>query len=221
MTSFEFSVVESEGVPDALHGSRRDTFSTELDFFNRLDVFNLGTINIYDEIDYGNDYIKESSLSSATSEDDIEANVVSFELYSDEGSFISRQNPQIRCGNTLMHNRGCDDSMGLLSISSMSSCETQIIHRPPMCNTSINPRHTFPNSLEAAGPSVSMDDHNDKVFSIKSTSIGMSPVDNSAGKIEITLKILTDNDRSAEQYDKYLEELEYKDPRNSLIFKIP
>ncbi len=184
MTSTEFSVNESEGVPDALHGFRRDTFSTELEFFNRLDVFNLGTINVYDEIFDGNDYIKESSLSSATSEDDNEANVVSFELYSDEGSFISRQNPQIHCDSMLMHNRGCYDSMGLLSISSMSSCETQIIHCPPLCNTSINPPHTSPNSIEAAGPSVSMDVHSDKeVFSIKSTSIGMSPVDNSTGKI--------------------------------------
>ncbi len=217
MTSSEFSVNESEGVPDALNGFRRDTFSTELEFFNRLDVFNLGTINVYDEIFDGNDYIKESSLSSATSEDDIEANVVSFELYSDEGSFISRQNPQIHCDSMLMHNRECYDSMGLLSISSMSSCETQIIHCPPLCNTSINPPHTSQNSIEAAGPLVSMDVHSDKeVFSIKSTSIGMSPVDNSAGKIKITLKIWTDNHRSALQYDKYLEELEYKDPRNSL-----
>lgn len=48
MTSYEFSVAESEGVPDCLYGSRRDTLSTELECFNRLDVFNLGTINVYE-----------------------------------------------------------------------------------------------------------------------------------------------------------------------------
>ncbi|KAF4118872.1 hypothetical protein G5714_000923 [Onychostoma macrolepis] len=179
ISSSEFSVSESEGVPDDLHGSRRDTFSTELQFcFNRLDVFNLGTINVYDEIDDGNDYIDESSLSSATSEDEIEASVVSFESHSDEGSFVCRQNTQMCCGSMLMHNGGCDDSLGLLSISSMSSCETQIIHHPPMCNASLNPPHTSSNSIEAAGPSVSMDVHSDKeVSSIESTSIGVSPVD--------------------------------------------
>lgn len=218
MISSEFSVAESEGVPDGLHGSRRDTFSTELECFNRLDVFNLGTINVYDEIDDGNDYIEESSLSSATSEDEIEASVVSFESHSDEGSFISRQNTQMRCDSMLMHNRGCDDSLALLSFSSMFSCETQIIHHPPMCNTSLNPHHTSSNSIEAAGPSVCMDVHTDKeVSSIESTSIGMSPVDsvdNSTGKIEITLEIWTC--RSALQYNTYLLALEYKDPRNSL-----
>lgn len=84
MTSYEFSVAESEGVPDCLYGSRRDTLSTELECFNRLDVFNLGTINVYDEIDDDND-IEESSLGSATSEDEIEVSVVSFESHSDEG----------------------------------------------------------------------------------------------------------------------------------------
>lgn len=141
MTSYEFSVAESEGVPDCLYGSRRDTLSTELECFNRLDVFNLGTINVYDEIDDDND-IEESSLGSATSEDEIEVSVVSFESHSDEGSFVSRQNMQICCGSMLMHNRGCDDCLGLLSISSMFSCETQIVHRPPMCNTSLSAPHT-------------------------------------------------------------------------------
>lgn len=47
-------------------------------------MFNLGTINVYDEIDDDND-IEESSLGSATSEDEIEVSVVSFESHSDEG----------------------------------------------------------------------------------------------------------------------------------------
>lgn len=217
-SSSHISVANSEGVPDSLLGSRSDTFSIELEGFNRLDVFNLGTINVYDETDGGNDSddIEASSLSSSTSEDEVGASVVSFESHSDEG-FVSRQNPQMHCGSMLMHNRGRDDSLGLLSMSSTTSCDTQIIYRPPMRNTLFNPPHTSSNSVDAPGPSDSLDVHCDKeASSIESTSIGVSPVHsvhNSAGKIEITLEIGCRSE---------VEKLQYKDPHTlCLILKIP
>ncbi|KAL0203975.1 hypothetical protein M9458_001993, partial [Cirrhinus mrigala] len=178
-SSSNISVADSEGVPDSLHGSRSDTFSIELEGFNRLDVFDLGTINVYDQTDGGNDSdnIEASSLSSSTSEDEVGASVVSFESHSDEG-FVSTQNPQMHCGSMLMHNGGSDDSLGLLSISSTSSCATRIIYRPPMRNALLNPPHTSSNSVDAPGPSNSLDVHSDKeAASIECTSIGVSPVD--------------------------------------------
>ncbi|XP_026124533.1 uncharacterized protein LOC113106702 [Carassius auratus] len=166
MTSSEISAAESEGGPDGLHGSRSDTFSIELAAFNRLHVFDLGTIRVYDEIDDSNDgdYTEQSSLGSDTSEDEIGASVVSFESHSDEGGFLGRLNTQMHCGSILTLNRGSDDSLDLLSISSTSSCKTQIIYRAPMHNAPFIPHSNF---VDTAWPSVTSE----------STSIGMTPVD--------------------------------------------
>lgn len=189
MTSSEISVTENEGVPGGLHGSRSDRFSIELAAFNRLDVFDLGAFSVYDEIDESTDgdYTEQSALSSDTSEDEMGASVVSFESHSDEGGFVSRQNTLTHCGSILMLNRGSDDSLDLLSISSTFSSETQIIYRPPMHNAPLVPPSNF---VDAAWPSVRLDVHSDKeASSIESTSIGVTPVDsvdNSTGKIEIT-----------------------------------
>ncbi|KAK2908742.1 hypothetical protein Q8A67_004579 [Cirrhinus molitorella] len=183
--SSDTSVAESEGVPDSLDGSRSDTPSG-LEGFNRLDVFNLGTINVYNETDGGDDsdYIEVFSLSSATSDNEVGMSLISYESHSDGGSFVSRQNAQMCCNSMLMHNGGSDDSLALLSISSTSSSENRIIYRPPMRNASLNPPQTSSNFVNAPGPSVSLDIHSDKeACSMESTSIGglnVDSVDNSA-----------------------------------------
>ncbi|XP_043092920.1 uncharacterized protein LOC122342847 [Puntigrus tetrazona] len=99
----------------------------------------------------------------------------SFESDSEEACFDIMHCIKMSCSRMFMQDRGCNDGLGLLSVGGISSCESQIVRSPPMSSASL---HTSCNSLEAAGPSESMDfcsDH--EVSSIESTSLGVSPAD--------------------------------------------
>ncbi|XP_043092812.1 uncharacterized protein LOC122342774 [Puntigrus tetrazona] len=94
---------------------------------------------------------------------------------------------KMSCSRMFMQDRGCNDGLGLLSVGGISSCESQIVRSPPMSRTSL---HTSCNSLEAAGPSESMDfcsDH--EVSSIESTSLGVSPADSVDSSTEIHVSL--------------------------------